>query len=498
MPPEKLLGFDPCGEVFSLNGEVFRGLYSGHGAKCKIVLEKILSSPEIRNKVVPTEIRQGSETADMGYDLVLKHRKIPFITYAHEWPSAMVKEAALLQIDLCLCALEQGMVLKDCGVTSNVLFDATTPIFVDLLSFILKEDLIAQEFLTPTQHPPSQTTWSTESRFFNEIFERMFLPYSLYPLYFMAQRKFAFARKRMLETFLNASSDIITKEEAFQGSPQELLDLHQRAKATREATLAKDNWRKFLTVLQQEVLQLNVSVQNSDYTNYYDLKNEYFDFQPTPSWKLKQRAVYDVLHQHRPQTVLDIGANTGWFSILAAKLGATVVSMDNDEASMNVLFQRAKAESLKILPLIMDITHPTPDISKLPELAQDPHVLQSRIPGDAPVVQSAHTRLKCDWVLALAIIHHLTLGRGLSLQEVVKNLSTFSKQGLILEYVDKNDPLIVNEPTFFPAYCKDTALFNWYTKDNWIRELSNYFGKVDFVPSDSGREMLICSERKAS
>src|SRR6185437_15908155 len=48
------------------------------------------------------------------------------------------------------------------------------------------------------------------------------------------------------------------------------------------------------------------------------------------TWTPKQRLVADVLARVRPGSVLDLAANKGWFSRLAARLGAAVIAADND------------------------------------------------------------------------------------------------------------------------------------------------------------------------
>jgi 2-polyprenyl-3-methyl-5-hydroxy-6-metoxy-1,4-benzoquinol methylase len=203
--------------------------------------------------------------------------------------------------------------------------------------------------------------------------------------------------------------------------------------------------------------------------------------------------VYNALQKLHPTSVLDIGANTGWFSILSAKLGCQVVAVDNDEASMGLLYKRSKRENLSILPLVMDIAQATPDVYPAPNLATDPHMINSRIKDTAPVLINAAKRLKCDMVLALALIHHLALGRGLGLQETAKLLAFFSLNHLVVEFVPKEDPLIVAERDFFPAFNKNPSNFEWYTEDNWVKALGKHYQSIDVKESNSGRKLMICS-----
>ena len=44
---------------------------------------------------------------------MLAHEPIPFVSYPYEWPFGMLKDAALLQLELMQAALERDLILKD-------------------------------------------------------------------------------------------------------------------------------------------------------------------------------------------------------------------------------------------------------------------------------------------------------------------------------------------------------------------------------------------------
>ena len=493
----KLSGFDPQGEVFEYDDRILRGIFKRNGHSCQKVLETCVRNGLFDRGIVKTDILNEPELASLGYDMILEHEKVPHIAYAHEWPTEMIKDAALFQLDLNLKLNEFGVTLKDCGVTGNVLFNGTRPVFVDFLSLVFKNELVKESWLTPSViRSPFQPLWSNKSGYFNEIFCRMFYPYMLFPLYMMHQKRFSETRRRMLQTTLNTCSDVITEKEAMANADLDLHGFYQRALAAREYALVHDDWARFMEILAKEIEQLNVSVDQSNYSGYYEQKGENFGFEPSEDWLPKQHAVHNAIEELRPNSVLDIGANTGWFSILAAKSGCQVVAMDNDEASMNRLYKQSKREGLPILPLVMDILHPTPDVPPSPNLATDPHMINSRIKGDAFMLLSADKRLKCDMVLALAIIHHLTLGQGIGLRKTVELLSSFSHKHLVVEFVPKEDPLIVGEMSFFPAFNKKPSGFEWYTKENWLRELSECYKTIEEKGRQDNRVMFVCSEKK--
>ena len=98
-------------------------------------------------------------------------------------------------------------------------------------------------------------------------------------------------------------------------------------------------------------------------------------------------------------------------------------------------------------------------------------------------------------VLALALVHHLALGQGLSFNEIARRLSDFTKKYLLVEFVAREDQLIAGEPSFFPAFNADPRRFDWYTLDNFLQELRGYFRQVEITePCAGSRVILICTK----
>src|SRR5919108_1155979 len=65
---------------------------------------------------------------------LLRHERLPFVSYPYEWPFEMLREAALLELGLLDEALAEGFVLKD-GTPYNVQFRGSRPVFLDVSPF---------------------------------------------------------------------------------------------------------------------------------------------------------------------------------------------------------------------------------------------------------------------------------------------------------------------------------------------------------------------------
>ncbi len=148
------------------------------------------------------------------------------------------------------------------------------------------------------------------------------------------------------------------------------------------------------------------------YSAYYEQKKEDYSLAARDAWLDKQKNVYKILQEYSPKSVLDIGANTGWFSMLAEYLGPNVIATDIDEASVDILYNCAKEQNLNIEALVMPFER---------------------------LLDHGSDRLKSDMVLCLALVHHLVFASGLKLEEIFDVLSKLTKHVLVLEYVDLTD-----------------------------------------------------------
>jgi len=488
---ERLVGFDAVGETFMADGRVLRGIYSGHGATYRRILEVSEAAGVFDFGIVGTRALPQNPYSDLSYDLVLEHDRVPFVSYPHEWPAPMLKAAALFHLRLFEDLASAGLTLKDWH-PYNILFDGVQPVFVDFTSLIMQDRLRDEPYLNEGPSLRAEKKWDTDATYIYAMYRRMYVPYFLMPLYMMAQGRHAEARVRMFDTTLNVGDSTLTPGEVFAGRPMarvkySLLERRKRASLT-EAGLPK---RSFFALLRAELEALDVGQRESGYSSYYSAKNELAAYEPSDSWSAKQRAVYDTLCEFRPATVLDIGSNTGWFSILATRQGASVVALDIDEASVDILYSQARADRLPILPLVLNIAGARPDVAAR-KYEDEPS--RSLIGGDAPLLRSTSSRLACDTVLALALVHHLALGRGMSVDAIAVMLSSYAKSNLVVEFVAINDPLIVAEPSFFEAYSANPAGFDGYTLDAFTAALGRFFSRIELRASNpESRTLLLCS-----
>jgi SAM-dependent methyltransferase len=129
--------------------------------------------------------------------------------------------------------------------------------------------------------------------------------------------------------------------------------------------------------------------------------------------------------------VLDVGANTGHFSAMAARAGASVVSLDSDAGVAGQIWRRAGAENLDILPLVVNLAQPTPASGWR----------NRECPSFLERATSASGNGKFDLVMMLAVIHHMLATERVPLPEIIDLAADLTNDFALIEFVDCEDPM---------------------------------------------------------
>ena len=194
--------------------------------------------------------------------------------------------------------------------------------------------------------------------------------------------------------------------------------------------------------------KLDWKPEGTEWASYYDQTN-YSEIAQNEKFRLVQ----EYLDQVNPRTVWDLGANTGVFSRIASQRGIHTVAFDVDPAAVEKnYFEVREHQERSLLPLIMDLTNPSPDLGWNSEERSS---LQKRGP--------------VDLAMALALIHHLAISSNVPL-EYVANFFRGICRSLIVEFVPKSDSqvqrLLATREDIFPDYTREgferafSVLFN--------------------------------------
>lgn len=407
---------DPAGQIFDVDRRILRSVDSSAAAQMRQLCKSELFRELLQRKWIPaTSILEADEHGAL-YDslgrpeLVLEHERIRFISYPYEWPFYLLRKAALFHLEVHLLALDHGFTLKDASAF-NVQFTGVLPRFIDVLSFAPYVDdgvwIGHRQFHNQFVHPLLLThlkgvghhAWyrgSPEGIGSSDLVKLLTMWQKLTPGVFL---------NVVLAEWLQRRSELSEAASA------------RRANAAR---LPKKALMAMLQGLRRWIESFELPTEPSPWAEYVTECNYL-----RTGTEFKRDQIREFIRAMKPHSVLDLGCNTGDFSVIALEEGATeAIGLDGDLNALNRACVRAESVAGDFLPLYADLA--------------DPAASQ----GWANRERSALTeRLGCDGVLALAVLHHLVIGRNVPLAEVVRWICSLAPVG-ILEWIPKVDPQV--------------------------------------------------------
>ncbi len=420
-------------------------------------------------RVVPTRVLDPAELSghvqspdDVPPAMLLEHDRIWFASFPYEWPAEMLYQAGLLTLDIAEQLLPESLSLKD-ATPYNLLYRGPHPVFIDVLSF--------------DQHDPTDQTWLPYAQFLRTF---------VLPL--LVNRHFALPLKQMLESSRDGLEphDVYSLCGPLQRLRPPFLSLvslpswlgrwqkgydpsvyRRTAVAPERARFVLQHLFRHLRRLLQRVAPKHTKSHWSGYDT--DATRE------RDQLAAKRRLIEDLVQQHRPSAVLDVGCNTGYMSAIAARAGASVVAIDSDPVMVGETWRRAVAEKLDILPLVVDLTRPSPAIGW--RNRECPSFL-ARASG------------VFDAVFMLAVIHHMLVSERIPLSEIVDLAAELTNDLVVIEYVAPQDPLFRRL-----ARGRDD-LFREVTTEAFEETCKRQFDIVNSVSLDPGTRRLYVLKKR--
>ncbi|MCM0679121.1 class I SAM-dependent methyltransferase, partial [Micromonospora phytophila] len=407
---------DPANRIFHLGDDVLRGLDEQAALQWRALAASDFFPPLLAaGKVCGTEVAEPAllPSGD-GWAAVLRHERIPFVSHPYEWSFGMLRDAALLHLEIVRAALPAGFTTKD-GSAYNLQWRGAQPVFIDVGSF------------TPVR---DGEPWAGYRQFCQTL---------LYPLLLGAHLGLDF------QPWLRARVDGIEPDEMrplFRGArrllPGVLTHVHLHgAMQSRNAGASTTDVRAQLRAAGYSREMALATVRGIEKLvrrlDRPPAASHWADYQRTCAYTADDRAAKErfvaeaMVGGPRPRLVLDLGANDGRYARLAARHADYVVAVEQDPTVVDELYRALRAEGeRRILPLVMDLADPSPG-------------------GGWRGVERASfaDRADADVVLALAVVHHLAIGRNVPLPEVVDWLVGLAAPGgrIVVEFVHPEDPM---------------------------------------------------------
>jgi hypothetical protein len=443
---------DPSGFVYYKNGTLYRQVYLSYKEDYELLISSGLYTALTRENLLISHTEVPSTGSVYK---ILQPELIPFISYPYEWCFSQLQDAALTTLRIQQTALTHGMSLKDASAF-NIQFLAGKPIFIDTLSFEKYQE---------------NSPW---------IAYRQFCQHFLAPLALMSYRDLDLGRLSLLHLDgvpLPLASNLLPRKSILNLGLGTHLHLHAQSqvnhaddssKSQRTYTLPKTQLNHLLTNLESTIRSLQPLKQATVWHDYYANTNY-----PDKARVTKEKQVKEWITQVAPTTVWDAGANDGTFANLATKQGILAIATDIDPRAVENGYQQAKStHNPKLLPLILDLTNPSPAIG---------WGNQER--------QSFLERASFSLTLCLALVHHLAIANNLPLTTVASLFANHSSW-LVIEFVPKNDSntqrLLAARPDIFPEY----------TQEGFEQAFSKFFSIQEVARIPESSRILYLMKRK--
>jgi SAM-dependent methyltransferase len=398
-------------------------------------------------------------SAEEDQPLLLQHPRVFFPSYPWEWTPSQWVAAGELTLELCSQLLREGWILKD-ATPLNILFEGSRPVFVDLLSIERRDPRsplwlaygqFARTFLLPLAAYKYLGWPLTATLHRRDGYE----PVDLYPFLSSVERWSAPLRSLITLPFL------LETRKRGSGVPSRLQ---------QEPEIAVEVLERNLRTFGKTLRALEPKGRDSRWSDYHAAADHYSEEER----RRKQEFVDRALQWLRPESVLDIGANTGQYSRIAAGAGARVVAWDTDVASSDRNWREARDGGLPILPLIADMARPTPAVGWCNTESLN-------------LLERARQRFDC--VMMLGILHHLLLADQIPMADVAALLSSLTRRWSIVEWVPKTDVRYID-------LCRGRdELYAHLDEDLFVGQFTRHFDIMAREELSNGRVLFLFEKR---
>jgi hypothetical protein len=412
---------DPQGTVFRRDGILYREIQSSYEPDWALLTRSgTLDELQAEGLLLPHDEVDPALALTPSAWKVIRPELIPFVSYPWEWSFGQLKTAALLTLELQRRALARGMTLRDASAY-NIQFRRCRPVLIDTLSF--------------TRYVEG-SPWLPYRQFCRHFLAPLLLISMVDP------RLGLLSRPCQDGVPLDLTAALLPWRTRLRPSTALHIHLHAATIRKHAGDVLPDKRmtrRMSKTGLLGLLDNLETLIRRLDFS---PTGGEWWDYEETHGYAAEARAAKERLVTRlagdSPGVVWDLGANTGRFAELVAPAASHVVAMDHDHGAVERHWRRRLAEPTNILPLVVDLTNPSPALG---------FGLEER--------ESIPDRGPADLLLALALVHHLAIGNNVPLSRIAEWFARLARRAIV-EWVPKDDPqtrrLLVAREDIFPGY----------------------------------------------
>lgn len=447
---------DPAARVINKDSGYYRYIFEEYKQEYDHLMQSGLYK-ELTQKGLLIEHQEVElDTNDPKAYKLLYPTQISFQSYPFEWSFSQWKKAINAYLYINQIALKYGMILKD-ATPFNFYFTGGKAIMFDTSSFIFfnnKDKWIAyQQFCIEFLGPIALMHYNGQrwSRITKTHLKGL-------PLQFIS-------KQLPLKSWFNLNT---------------LLHIHLHAKyiskktskgSTNNIGFSKEKISALINMIHSSLKKWKGAfLFDNQWIDYYknEIESKSYLFH-------KEQVITNWLNDLSPNSVVDLGANTGKFSFIAGKIAKKVIALESEDACIDNIENRIEKENLgNLYAAVMDLVDSTANKGALNK-----------------EFKSIDRRAQCELVLALALVHHLYLNNQLGFDQIAELISIYCIRFAIVEFIPKSDKkvqiLLQNK----------TLDFTGYNEDNFTNALSEWFTINEVVTlEDSERKLLLLEKIK--
>ncbi len=394
---------DPAARVVKKDGIFYRYLSNNYAKEYQHLMSSGLYD-ELINKGLLIHHQDLKNEASEGIFTVILPEQISFQSYPFEWSYSQWRKAALACLQINSIALTYGMILKD-ATPYNFFLKGGKAILLDTSSFIFFE---------------SPDYWIAYRQFCEEF---------LGPIALMHYRGHRWGRLTM-SALRGLPLDFISEQLPWKSylniSCFLHIHLHAKAKKDPNKNISSKSDGFSTEKLEQLFSLLSTTIESWDsclaypnhWANYYEQDIE------SPEYLAdKEETIERWIKEIKPESVLDLGANTGKFSEIASRYAKRVIALEYDETCVDQIESLINEQKIdNLYTLLGDLKETVPNLGLL-----------------GKEHSSIFERAKSDLVMGLALTHHLLIPGMIPLGLMLELFALLTNKYLIVEYIDAKD-----------------------------------------------------------
>jgi hypothetical protein len=467
---------DTAARVVLEEGIYYRYIFNEYQAEYDHLMQSGLYKALTDKGLMITHQEEVQESADLYKKL--KPQQIPFQSYPFEWSYGQWRKVLYAYLQINKIALAHGMILKD-ATPYNFYFEEGRAILLDTSSF---------DFFM------GGDPWIAYRQFCSE----MLSPFAL--MHYNGQRWARITQSHLRGMPLNFVSKQLPLKSWLNMTC--LLHIHLHGKyATNDSensSLRNSNKKGFEKSGEEvdnntnqkgfskdKIVSLMKMLQSSvvDWKKPYAFEKHWIDYYQkdiaSDKYLEHKEAIIkewlaQLTNQNKIDSILDLGANTGRFSLIASEYADKVIALEYDDICVDAIDKAiGSAKKHHIYCLRMDLAETTPNMG----------VLEKEF-------SSIYTRAKSSMVFGLALIHHLFISNQLNFDQIASMFNEFSEKQVIIEYIP-----ITDEKVQFLIKDKQRD-YQDYTEEGFTKALDQFFQIKQRIQLEGSERILYLLEKQ--